>query len=111
MIRPNILTKHLDKLSIPAVYDLLVGLGCARETVYLRGQLVWLKDFAQDDPGQLAGQTEVVLFWGGPPTHPAYYKGTLYTLLIDRIYNYLCSHTLEDLKRVMGYPYQRVFQW
>jgi hypothetical protein len=94
----------LKGLSVPRAYDLLVALGHANVFVYLRGMLVFVKDFITSDEisWQMAVQTPLMTFWGGPPNKLQYYDGTLYTLLVDRIYDYLQTHTMEEVCKIVG---------
>lgn len=47
--------------------------------------------------GRMAYETPVFWFWGGPPNHLKWYKGTLQTLLEDRL---LCEIMVRGAKEV-----------
>jgi hypothetical protein len=114
MTLPDLVTQKLSGLSAPAAYDLLAALGHANVFIYLQGQLVVVKDWVKDDEVAWlpANNTPETTFWGGPPTKLGYYQGNLYILLLDRIYDYLLTHTLGELYQTMGItPKQRTFQW
>lgn len=101
---PNSVLNKLDTISTIGSYSLLTALGYSDETIYLHGKLICIKDWVKEDSISwlLANQTENFTFWGGPPTHLKYYQGTLYILLLDRIYDYLSRHSAIQLCHVLG---------
>jgi hypothetical protein len=103
---PTTIYRQLNGLSTPAAFDLLIGLGEKQATVIRGGRVVLVMDWVEEDDVSwtMANHTEILRFWGGPPTRQNYYYGTLYTLLLDKIYNYLRHHTLSDLVSVMHPP-------
>jgi hypothetical protein len=83
--------KHIEMLikyvSAGQAYEIISTLGNPNVNVFQEGLLVNIKDIANSDeyrycPARTIGP---LLFWGGPPDHLNYYKGTLYTLLCDRL--------------------------
>jgi hypothetical protein len=108
---PDALIPDLKKLSAPAVYELLIALNEKDMGIFVGGQLIFVRDWVQDDEviWQLADQTQPVLFWGGPPTQLGYYKGNLFTLILDKIYTYLLNHSIQDLYLNLAQLHRRVF--
>jgi hypothetical protein len=109
---PNDILNKLEEISAPKCYNILSALGHTTIFVYHRGQIVYVKDWVMmDDIVWLpANKTPYFTFWGGPPNKLAYYQGTLYTLLLDRIYDYLLQHSIKQLSQVLGIPEQRKIQ-
>jgi hypothetical protein len=113
MVPEHILEK-LEEISAPKCYNILSALGHIEIFVYLQGQIVYIKDWVKmDDVAWLpANKTSRFTFWGGPPNKLGYYKGNLQTLLLDRIYDYLCQHSVKQLSRVLGIPEQeKIHVW
>jgi len=82
---------HIEMLikyvSVGQAYEIISVLGNPRVNVFQNGLLVDIKDIAEKDefrycPARTFGP---FMFWGGPCTSLRYYKGTLYTLLCDRL--------------------------
>lgn len=55
------------------------------------------EDYFPECQGRMAHETPVFWFWGGPPNQLKWYKGTLQTLLEDRI---LCEIMVRGTKEV-----------
>lgn len=86
-----IIPKHIEILikyvSVGQAYEIITSLGNPSVSVFQVGQLVNIKDIAEKDEFRyrLAKTFGPILFWGGPSAHLNYYRGSLYTLLCDRI--------------------------
>jgi hypothetical protein len=102
----------LHGLSTRAAYDLLAVLGHENVFAYHLNRLVLIRDWVKSDDveWQLTHQTGLIQFWGGPPGKEAYFLGTLYTLVLDRVYNYLCHHSMMELRHKMGMR-EAIFQY
>jgi hypothetical protein len=107
----------LDGISAPGAYSILSVLRNPSVAAVLNGQMVAIKDLVQlDDFSYLpAKKVGPLTFWGGPPARLAWYEGTLYTLLMDRIKDYLCQHTIQELLQLLGMPlslaHQKIKVW
>ncbi len=53
-------------------------------------------------PGRLANQTPVFWFYGGPPGRLTWYKGTLQTVVDDRILCEIAENGPEETARILG---------
>jgi hypothetical protein len=52
--------------------------------------------------GRLSSETPVVWFWGGPPSKLKWYRGTLQTILKDRIYDKINQTSLRETKFLLN---------
>jgi hypothetical protein len=52
--------------------------------------------------GRMANETPVFWFWGGPPNRLQWYKGTLQTLLEDRILYEITQRGADEVARWIG---------
>lgn len=77
-------------ISIDGALSVLKAFNYGNDTFHLKGQKWVAKDlgcekYFPDLQGRMAQETPRIWFWGGPPTALQWYKGTLQTLLEDRV--------------------------
>jgi hypothetical protein len=79
-----------DNICIEGAISILQAFGYDKDTIHV-GSNKWVADDLQDEnyfpelQGRMASETPILWFWGGPPTKLRWYKGTLQTLLDDRV--------------------------
>lgn len=94
-------------LSIERAINILSLLGYANDTFHL-DQNKWLASDFKDEryfpdcQGRMASETPVIWFWGGPPNRLKWYKGTLQTLLEDRILYEINENGAEVMAKRLG---------
>lgn len=94
-------------VSIEGALSILDVYGYGRGDVRLNGQKWDVCDLASEEwfpdlQGRMAHETPVFYFWGGPPTKLNWYKGTLQTLLDDRVLYEINQRGAINVARLIG---------
>lgn len=103
---PQCVCKLIDGATVPVVYSMFEVLGYANDTVIYQHQQYRVKDLVDNDEVSwlMAHEMKICIFWGGPPNKLAWYRGTLKTLLLDRIYDFLNRNSMDKLLDRLGLP-------
>jgi hypothetical protein len=102
-------------LSIEGALGVLDAFGYGNDTLHLKNQKWVACDLADEDyfpdlQGRMACETPVVWFWGGPPTKLKWYKGTLQTLLDDRVMYEITSRGAIKVAEMIGTDLEKVVE-
>lgn len=68
------------------------------------------EQYFPDLQGRLARETPVFWFWGGPPTKLKWYRGTLQTVLEDRILCEIGKRGVKEVAKWVGLDLTEVMQ-
>src|SRR5208337_1313559 len=82
-------------------YDIIEALGHPDVHVFANQSLWKVKDIVNSEKWESAKNIGPFMFWGGSPTHLKYYKGTLYTLLCDLIFDAILARGIEETKKII----------
>jgi len=99
--------KAVVGLSLEAAIGIMRTLGYPRDTVYL-GNIKWgIADLCKSTlfpeyQGRLAREVRGLWFWGGPPRQVRWYRGSLETLVKDRVYYELNNHGVTNVAERLG---------
>lgn len=101
------ISKTIDGICMEGAISILHAFGYTEETIYDGSMKMTAEDFVDDRiypelQGRRAEETPVVYFWGGPPNKLHWYFGTLYTLLLDRIFCEVNDHGTEHVAEWIG---------
>lgn len=100
--------RTIDGICIEGALSILQAFNYRDERLFLSdGREVRAEDLAEEKKfpelqGRTAEETPVVWFWGGPPTALHWYEGTLYTLLLDRIFCECDTVGVEHVAKWIG---------
>jgi hypothetical protein len=94
-------------ISIDGALTILDAFNYGNDTFYLKG-LKWqardlgVENYFPDLQGRMANETPVIWFWGGPPTALKWYRGTLQTLLDDRVLYEVNHKGAVEIAKLIG---------
>jgi hypothetical protein len=101
--------RTIDGISIEGALSILHVFNYRGETLYSPDGGVKLKAEDLTDAerypeleGRTAEETPIYWFWGGPPNKLTWWEGTLYTLLLDRIFCECHDNGPEAVARWIG---------
>ena len=99
----EVLIKYITALQ---AYEIIKALGNPRVQVFAKGLIHDISTIVEDEgiKYKLAKEVGFFRFWGGPPNKLAYYDGTLYTLLCDRILDTMQAHGYTAVREVICLP-------
>jgi len=80
----------ISNLSIEGAIAILDAFNYANDEIHYKGDKWSIKDIIDEQyfpfhQGRMATETVIFQFWGGPPAKLSWYRGTLQTMLEDRI--------------------------
>ena len=103
----------IQDITAPQAYTIIKALGEPSISVFSKGQLFDIRDVILEDTvkHQIARNVGPFLFWGGPPKHLKYYRGTLYTLLCDRLLDKIQAHGVQAAREVICIAPKKVHVW
>ncbi|MHC4188398.1 MAG: hypothetical protein ACYSUB_01760 [Planctomycetota bacterium] len=96
-----------SKLCIERALSVLDAFGYYNDVIYLWKQK-WqicdlsVEEYFPDLTGRMANETPVFWFWGGPPNKLKWYRGTLQTLLDDRIMFEIHERGVSKVAKLIG---------
>lgn len=97
----------LNGICIEGAISILDAFGYKNDEFHYKGDKWKVRDLANETyfpecQGRTAKETPVFWFWGGPPTRLKWYKGTLQTLLEDRILYEINQRGALEVSRWIG---------
>jgi hypothetical protein len=96
-----------DCICMEGALNLLKALGYEKDVIYKSKQKWDAADLVNDEffpelQGRMAYETGPLWFWGGPPGKTRWYKGTLQTLLNDRVLCEIDSRGVFKIAELIG---------
>lgn len=97
----------LSGICIEGAISILDAFGYKNDEFHYKGDKWKVRDLANESyfpecQGRAANETPVFWFWGGPPNRLKWYKGTLQTLLEDRVLYEINQRGVLEVSRWIG---------
>lgn len=96
-----------NNICIEGALSILNAFGYYNDTFHLESEKWQACDLQEevyfpDLQGRMACETPIIWFWGGPPTKLKWYKGTLQTLLNDRVLYEINHRGVSEVASIIG---------